>query len=236
MGAEATRSTFSDHAGAESSFSDRIARLSDRIDYRLADSSERREAIFRLRYQAYIRDGTISPNASGTFSDPYDETGRVYLLGLYIDDELATSIRLHVASREHPTSPSLEVFANVLQPELDAGKVIIDTTHFVADENLARLHRGLPYATLRLCMLAARYFKADHLLAAASAAHQAFYQRAFGYRLIGERRPYPLQAKPLGLMTVDFRSAKDELHRRYPFFRSPFSERRMLFERPMART
>jgi len=172
--------------------------------------------------------------AEATRSTFSDETDRVYLLGLYIDDELATSIRLHVASRELPASPSLEVFADVLQPELDAGKVIIDTTHFVADENLARLHRGLPYATLRLCMLAARYFKADDLLAAASAAHQAFYQQAFGYRLIGERRPYPLQAKPLGLMTVDFRSATDELHRRYPFFRSPFSEPRMLFERPMA--
>ena len=234
MGAEATRSTFSDHAGAESSFSDRIARLSDRIDYKLADSGEQREAIFRLRYQAYIRDGTISANAAGTFSDPYDETGNVYLLGLYIDDELASSIRLHVASREHPDFPSLEVFADVLQPELDAGKVIIDTSRFVADENLARLHRGLPYATLRLCMLAAQYFSADHLLAAVSAEHQAFYRRAFDYRLICEPRPYPLLAKPLGLMAVHYPSATDQLYRRYPFFRSPFFERRMLFERPMA--
>lgn len=139
-----------------------------------------------------------------------------------------------MATREHPVSPSLEVFADVLQPKLDVDKIIIDTTHFVADENLARLHRGLPYATLRLCMLAARYFKADHLLAAASAAHQVFYQRAFGYRLIGEPRPYPLLAKSLGLMTADYPAATDQLHRRYPFFRSPFFERRMLFERPMA--
>jgi len=234
MAAEATRSSFSDHAGAESSFSDRIARLSDRIDYRLADSDERREAIFRLRYQAYIRDGTISPNASRTFSDRYDETSNVYLLGLYIDDELASSIRLHVPSREHPDSPSLEVFADVLQPELDAGKVIIDATCFVADENIARLHRGLPYATLRLCMLAARYFSADHLLAAVRTEHQAFYRRAFNYQLICEPRPYPLLAKPLGLMTVHYPSEADQIGRRYPFFRSPLFERRMLFERPIA--
>ena len=96
MVAEATRSNVSDHSGGESSFSDRIARLSDRIDYRLADSDERRDAIFRLRYQAYIRDGTISPNASRTFSDRYDEIGNIYLWGLYVDDELASSIRLHV--------------------------------------------------------------------------------------------------------------------------------------------
>ena len=154
---DAMRSTFSAYAGTESSFSYRVTRLSNRTDYRLADSGEQREAIFRLRHQAYIRDGTISPIGSGMFSDPYDETANAYLLGLYIDDELASSIRLHVASREHPFSPSLEVFADVLQPDLDAGKVIIDTTHFVADDNLARLHRELPYATLRLCMLAADF-------------------------------------------------------------------------------
>ena len=96
-----------------SGFSDSIARLSDRIDYRLANSDKQREAIFRLRYQAYVRDGTISPNSSRTFSDVYDETGNVYLLGLYIDDELASSIRLHSASSKHPNFPSLEVFADV---------------------------------------------------------------------------------------------------------------------------
>ncbi len=37
---------------------------------------------------------------------------------------------------------------------------IIDSTRFVADEKLSRLHRGLPYATLRPCMLARRIFSA----------------------------------------------------------------------------
>ncbi len=234
MAAEATLSNSSDHEGAESSFSDRIARLSDRIDYRLAYSDELREAIFRLRYQAYIRDGTISPNASGRFSDQYDDTGNFYLLGLYIDDELASSVRLHVASRERPDSPALKVFADVLQPELDDGKVIIDATCFVADEKNARLHRGLPYVTFRLCMLAARYFSADYVLAAVKAEHQAFYRRAFNCQLICKPRPYPLLAKPFGLMAVHYPSERDQLDRRYPFLRSPLFERRMLFERPLA--
>jgi len=233
MAAEVTRSNSADLAGAHSSFLDDIARLADRIDYRIADSDERREAIFRLRHQAYVRDGTILPIASGEFSDRYDETGNFYLFGLHIDDELASSVRLHVPSRESPNSPSLEVFADVLQPEVNAGKVIIDAAHFVADENAARLHRGIPYATFRLCILAARYFNADYVLAALSANHQAFYMRAFNYQLICEPRPYPLLAKPLGLMGVNFPSQADQLDRRYPFFRSPFFERRMLFERPL---
>ena len=121
-----SRTAFPDHSGSESSCPDRVAQLLDRIDYRLADSDERREAIFRLRYQAYLRDGGISANPCRTFSDPYDETGDVYLFGLYIDDELASSIRIHVASKEHPDFPGLEVFRDFLQPELDAGKVLID--------------------------------------------------------------------------------------------------------------
>ena len=236
MGPKVTRSTFSGHADANGSFSDRLAQLLARIEFRRADSGEQREAIFRLRYQAYTREGAISRNSSGTFSDHYDETHNVYLFGLYIDDELASSLRLHVASKQHPDFPSLEVFPDLLQPKLDAGKVLLDSTRFVADETLSRLHRGLPYATLRLCMLAAEHFRADDLLAAVRVEHQAFYRRAFNHRLICEPRPYPQLAKPISLMTVHYPTAAGQLYRRYPFFRSTFLERRMLFERPMARS
>jgi hypothetical protein len=104
--------------GPHSSFSVSVAKLLDRIDYRRADTAESREAIFRLRYQAYMRDGTITANASGTFSDHYDDTDNVYLFGLYVDGELASSIRIHVATREHPYFPTLEVFPEYLQPQL----------------------------------------------------------------------------------------------------------------------
>jgi len=201
------------------------------MDCRRADTGEEKERISRLRYQAYLREGAISPNHTRTFSDPYDETDNAFLFGLYIDDQLASSIRIHVGSREHPDFPSLEVFADVLQPELDAGKVIVDSTRFVADEKLARRYRGLPYATVRLSWLAAEYFAADHLLAAVRAEHQAFYRRVFHHRLICEPRPYPRLGKPICLMTAHCPTAAPDVHRRYPFFRSTFFERRMLFER-----
>ena len=94
-----SQAAFSDQSSSESSFPDRVAQLLDRIDYRLADTDKRREEIFRLRYRAYLREGGISPNPSRTFSDLYDEAGNVYLFGVYIDDELASSIRIHVASK-----------------------------------------------------------------------------------------------------------------------------------------
>lgn len=213
----------------EDSFPDRVARLLDRIDCRLADSREEREAIFRLRYRAYLREEGIAANSSGMFSDAYDETGNVYLFGLYVDDELASSVRIHVASREHPAFPTGEVFPEILQPKLDAGGVLVDTTRFVIDENLARIHRALPYATLRLSGMAAHHYHADYLLAAVRVEHQAFYRRVFRYEVVCPPRPYPMLAKPICLMTVNYPALVDQVHRRYPFFRSTFCERRMLF-------
>jgi hypothetical protein len=216
---------------AQGTFSDGVAKLLERIDCRRANTAKEREAIFRLRYQAYMREGAILADASETFSDTFDEMGHVYLFGLYLDNELASSIRIHVASKEEPQCPSLEAFSDILQPKLDAGRIIIDPTRFVSDERLSRLHRGLPYATLRLSMVAAQHFHADYVLAAVRAEHQAFYRRAFDQRVLCKPRPYPQLTKPISLMAVYYPSAVDQLWRRYPFIPSSVSERQRLFER-----
>ena len=233
MSADVVRSASPVEQATAKSFSERLAELTARIEFRRADAEEDREAIFRLRYRAYLREGAIGPNSAERFADRDDEADNAFVLGLYIDGELATSLRLHVASKKAtPDCPSLHVFPDILQPLLDAGNVLIDATRFVADERLSRLHRGLPYATLRLCMVAAEYFHADHLLAPVRPEHQAFYRRAFNHRLVCEPRPYPQLAKPICLMTVHFPSAAEGLYRKYPFFRSTVSERRKLFDRP----
>lgn len=226
-----TQPTFTE-VSAPLSFNDRVAKLLDRIDFRLAVSSEEREAIFRLRYNAYLNEGAIAPNASQRFSDPYDTTDNARIFGLYLDGELASSIRIHVATKEQPDFPSYKVFADLMDPELEAGKTIIDPTRFATDKRLSKLFPGLPYATLRLCWLAAEHFTAEHFLVAIRSEHQAFYRRTFLHHPICEARPYPLLAKPISLMTVNYEDVADTVHRRYPFFRSTYFERRMLFERP----
>jgi hypothetical protein len=214
-----------DHAGPDSSFCNRVALLLARIDCRLATSGKQREAIFRLRYEAGMRERAFSQ----TFSDRYDYTSNVYLFGLYIDDELASSIRIHTSSQEQQQFPSLEMFADVLRSKFGSSQVIIDGTRFVADEHLSQLYRELPYATLRFCILAAEHFNADYLITAASPAHQAFYRRAFNYRSISEPRLHPDLASTVRLMTLNYPTSADDLDRRYPFFRSTPAERRKLF-------
>lgn len=218
---------------ATKSFSDRLAELAAKIEFKRADTSEEREAIFRLRYKAYLREGAISPNGAARFADDDDEADNAYLMGLYIDGELATSLRLHIASKNGtPNCPSLHVFSDILQPLLDAGNVLVDTTRFVADERLSRLHRGLPLVTIRLCVVAGEYFGAHHLLAAVRSEHRAFYIRSFGSKVLCDARPYPMLLKPIALTTVHFPTTGAELYRRYPFYRSTPAERRKLFERP----
>ncbi len=213
-----------------SGFVERVFELIDRVDYRLAETPADREAIFRLRYDAYLREGAITPNFSRRFTDARDEQVNALIFGVYVDGVLASSLRLHVAARGVGDLPALGVFSDVLGPELLLGKTIIDPTRFVVDAGMARLYPQLPYATVRLGWAACEYFNADIVLATVREEHQAFYRRTFGHQPVGVCRPYPQLEKPIALMMLDYKAERDRVHARYPFFRSSAFERRMLFE------
>jgi hypothetical protein len=213
------------------SFVDRVQGLLQRVDYRRAETAEERTAIFRLRYEAYLREGAISPSAGGQFSDPVDDRENTWIFGVYIDGTLASSIRLSVTIPGRIDIPALDVFSDVLLGDILAGKRYIDPTRFVADRAASRAFPELPYVTLRLPWLALEYFQADYMLAAVRAEHQAFYKRLWGSKPVCEARPYPNLQKPISLMTLEYSTACERVHRRHPFFRSSQFERRMLFER-----
>jgi hypothetical protein len=210
---------------------ERVQELLQRVDYRRAETAEDRAAIFRLRHEAYLREGAISANATGQFSDPVDDRENCWIFGVYIDDQLASSIRLSITIPGAIDIPALDVFSDALLGQILAGKRYIDPTRFVADREMSRRHPELPYVTLRLPWLALEYFHAHEMLAAVRAEHQAFYKRLWGSKPVCEPRPYPNLQKPISLMTLDYAEARERVHRRYPFFRSTAFERRMLFER-----
>jgi N-acyl-L-homoserine lactone synthetase len=216
---------------APDSFVDRVDRLLQRVDYRRADSTEERLAIFRLRYAAYMREGAIAPRLSEEFSDPFDDNENAWIFGVYVDGKLASSIRLNITLPDSIAFPTLDVFPDILRGDVLAGKCFVDPTRFVADRAASRLYPELPYVTVRLPWMASEYFKADVLLAAVRSEHQAFYKRLLGHQAVCAPRPYPSLQKPISLMTLDYGAARERVQRRYPFFRSTYFERRMLFER-----
>ena len=64
-------------------FVDRVLRLLERSEYRRADRLSDKQAIYRLRHEAYMRAGTVEARPSGMFHDPLDETDNAWLIGLY---------------------------------------------------------------------------------------------------------------------------------------------------------
>jgi len=204
-------------------------KLLNRVDYRRIETAEEKDSVFRLRYQAYMREGAIAPNAHETFSDSLDNSPNVSIFGVYLDGKLASSIRLHVASPACGELPALNVFADILGPQLAAGRTIIDPTRFVADRELSRRYPELCYVTTRLAWLASEYFETDVLLATVRLEHQAFYRRTFGHQAICPARHYPSLTKPISLMALDYAASRTAVPRRYPFFHSTHFERRMLF-------
>jgi len=218
-------------ASAQPTFTDRLQLLLERADFRRADSEDVREAIYRLRYDAYVAEGAIKPRFDKLFTDHEDEFGNAWIFGVYLDGELVSSIRLHVATKDYPEMPSLEVFPEVLQRALDDGKTVIDPTRFVISRDASRKYPQLRYVTTRLAWLACAYFDADLLLASVRAEHRAFYSRVFGHETVCAPRPYPMLEKPICLMVSDYMAVRDEVQHRYPILRSSVFERRMLFER-----
>jgi hypothetical protein len=216
---------------APSRFSERVSRLLERVEYRRAESQEDKDAIYRLRHDAYMREGAIEPQASGRFCDPFDETSNVWIIGMFIDGELASSIRLHVADREDAPMPAYGIFPEILGPRLRQGQVIVDPTRFVTRLDFSRRFHEMPYLTVRPGWMAGEYFRADFILATIRTEHQGYYRRVFGHEGWSPARDYPTLKKPIACMGLDYFEMRDRVQQRYPFYKSTVTERAELFAR-----
>jgi len=213
------------------SFTDSVHELIEKVDYRRASTLEEKEAIFRLRYDAYRQEGAIAPDLSRSLSDRFDALDNAHVFGVHFEGELVSSIRLNISTPACPELPALAVFPDILAPEISAGRTVIDPTRFVVAPSIACAVPKISYATVRIGWMACEFFQADLVLASVRAEHQAFYKRMFGHQVLCNARQYPSLRKPISLMGLDYPTARERVHQRYPFFRSTYFERRMLFER-----
>ncbi|MBM6583502.1 hypothetical protein ILT44_25195 [Microvirga sp. BT689] len=203
----------------------RMRQFLARLEYRRTGTAAEREAVYRLRYRAYLREGAISPNTTAQLWDRFDDAPNARLFGIHVDGLLVGSIRIHAVDAENRASPALDAFPDHLERELDAGRTIVDPNRFVADPDVSRAFPELPYATLRLPFMLAEHLSADTVTATVRAEHETFYRRVLRCRPVCAPRPYPTLIKPLGLMTVDFASEAAAVTDRHPFFGSSLAER-----------
>src|SRR3954468_17910033 len=85
----------------------------EHVDYRLAETPEEKDNIYRLRYRAYLREGAILPSESERVIDRYDDSPNAWTFGIYIHGELFSSIRVSVLTSRWRGSPSSEMFADI---------------------------------------------------------------------------------------------------------------------------
>jgi hypothetical protein len=216
-------------AGTGQSFVGKVQQLIDNLEYRRVETGRELEEVFRLRYDAYRKEGAIEADPGERLEDKFDRGANLCNFGLYLDGELISALRMHVLCGDERTSPAAATFPDLLFPELDKGKIIIDPNRFVAAFSRARSLPELPYATLRLPIMAADYFDAELITATVRSEHQAFYSRILRCYPVCPPRVYPNLTKLFGLMVADFKRDRPGVLRRYPFFDSTAQERQSLF-------
>lgn len=215
-----------------SRFAGALIDILDRVEYRRVRAEEQFDPIYRLRYEAYRREGFVPLANSAMVKDEFDDLPNAYSYGIYIDDELVSSLRLHYMTPQFRMSPSYSVFQDVLDPLLDAGHTIIDPGRFTADYEATLAYPALPFLTLRIAVMATWHFRVKFCLSSVRPEHAAFYRRVFQSTRLSEARYYHGLSFPMEMWACDCPVVYPGLLRRYPFFRSTEEERHRLFDVP----
>ncbi|GLQ54429.1 N-acyl amino acid synthase FeeM domain-containing protein [Devosia nitrariae] len=216
-------------AGPPSRFSDTLLDILENVSYARVHPEIIDDPVYRLRYLAYTREGFMDHNPEEICIDDLDKTANVMCFGIYIEDELVSSIRLHHVTARHRQSPSMKVYPEVLNPMLDRGMSFIDPSRFTADHEASLAYPALPFLTLRIAAMASVYFEADLCLALVRPEHAAFYRRVFGSEQIAGVRTYPGLHFPVGLYGAQVDTIRARVAQRFPFFLSTYEERHQLF-------
>ncbi len=217
--------------GGTSRFAMTLVDLLDRIHYRRVSPEEQFDPVYRLRYEAYRREEFIPVNSQQITRDAYDEAANCYCYGLYIDDTLVSSIRLHFASADDRTSPSAAIWPDVLGGIIDKGGSYIDPSRFTADHEASLTFPALPYLTLRLAVMACEHFRATYCISSVRPEHVAFYRRVFGSEQLAGEGYWGELTFPVCLYASYIPVMYPRVISRYPFFDSTAEERAAVFDR-----
>ena len=212
-------------------FASALLDILETVTYRMVPFSDQFDPVYRLRYEAYRREKFIAPNSENVVFDEHDKASNVYCFGIYIKEELVSSVRFHHVTPEQRTSPSALVFPKTLKTMLDGGISYIDPSRFTTDYEASLAYPALPFLTLRVVAMASEYFDVKYCISSVRVEHAAFYRRVFGsVRLPGEGY-YPGLSFPMHLYAAEVAKIRGQVAKRYPFMMSTQKEREAFFDR-----
>ncbi|MDE1990946.1 MAG: hypothetical protein KGI75_00510 [Rhizobiaceae bacterium] len=214
----------------ENSFSGKLMKVLDHIEYRRIESSEDMQDVARLRYKAY-KAREVLPVAAKNLIDDIDFDKQAYIFGVYYYEELVSTVRVHHVTPDHRVCQSSGIFPEAVNAFLDAGMTLIDPARFAIDPDFELEMPALPYLTLRPAIVAAVYFDADRVMQHVRPAHAAFYKRVFYADTIVPPCMTETYGFELTLLASRSKEIRGRLMQRYPFFDSEAYERRLMFSR-----
>ena len=215
-----------------SAFARGVEALLERTEYRRCDKGEDLEDVYRLRYKSYRSNDMVPDSESHTIHDDLDETSNAFRFGVYVDQRLVSTLRIHHVTQATPHSPSTKAFGDIVNPMIEAGDTFVCPSRFASDPEWTRVYPQLPYVTLRLATMACFHFNVPYGLSTVREDHAGFYKRVYPSERISEPRSYPGVFNKVVLYRINTRADREGYFRRFPFFLSTRMEQRMLFSRP----
>jgi hypothetical protein len=203
--------------------------LLDRVEYRRMTSAEDIAAIEKLRRESYNNREFIDAENFGSFIDEHDRSEDCYVIGVYIEESLISTVRLHVVSARHLHGPTASYFPARAAQLVEGGKCYIDPSRFAADHHMLWQYPAIPFLTLRVAAMASEYFDAANCMTFVRADAASFYRRSFG--AVDMEPPQSVRgfAVPMMLLGARIDDIRSRLETRLPFFKSQLWEQKMMF-------
>ena len=211
-------------------FPEKLLSVLDTVEYRRIEDQEDFEDIARLRYKSYRERGVL-PRSAGNMLDEADFDDHAYVFGVYLYEELVSTVRVHHVTPEHRLSQAGGVFPDALNAFLDAGLTLIDPARLAIDPDLYGERSALPYLTVRPTIMSAIHFNADRMLQHIRPAHSAFYRRYFYADTVVPPTFTSLYGFELTLLASRTREIRNKLLARFAIYDSQPYERRLMFDR-----
>lgn len=213
---------------AHRGFINRSMRMMENIEYRRITNLEDLEPVIALREKAY-RAHKIYVRSDQPMTDEQDLDPRFFTFGVFWQEELLSTLRVHIVTQENPVCNSRDYYPNFLDPLIAQGVTFMDPTRFAIDPDLGKELQTLPLITLRLGFLAAKHFDTDFCLSMIKERHVNFYRKVFKSSQVTPFLPFEAVHSHYALFSSS-KSLENAICEDYPIFRSTQTERNLLFQ------
>lgn len=218
-----------DWGQSRSAFAKSMFSLLDRVEYRRMTSQEDFDEVRALRSLSYHFKPLIVSAKFGDLIDDDDFAEYSTVVGVYIDEKLVSTVRLHHVTADRPNGPTLEYFPEIAERLLSANESYIDPSRFATDPNLSWQYPMLPFLTLRPAAMASLYFCVDYCMTCTRSDTASFYKRSFGSQEFAPAKVFPKVVVPIALLGARIADIRERLETRFPFFKSQHWEQKMMF-------